>query len=234
MAREELNWDDVNADEEVSEKDQKASNSLDTSYPVGIFLCNILECVPEEKEITEWAKGKKVKEYTCYVAKLKCCIQSVIEIEQEVHDANGMPVLRDGLPLLKVMPTGLDVFEVTKELYTGIVIPIEVHLPHPEEKESKKNRRLFVAKRIGIMSPTATELKTSAWSQSPGKQTILITEHNNWEDKDGNKQHNVKVGWSGFDFPGNYPDAVSAFLSSESAGTGATKPELSDDDLDGI
>ena len=213
--REQLDWDAVNADEEVSEKDQKQSDSLDSSFPVGTLLCEILSCTPEEKEITEWKKGKKIKEYTCYIAILTCCIQYVIELEQEVADENGMPIMRDNEPLMKKMPVKEEDIESVNDLYAGIIIPIEVHLPHPEEKESKKKRRLFVAKRIGIMLPTATELKTSAWANSPGKQVVLITEHNHWEDKDGNKNHNVKVGWSGLDFPGNYPDAVSAVLAAK-------------------
>ena len=63
-----------------------------------------------------------------------------------------MPIMRDGEPLMKKMPVKSEDLEMVNDLYSGIIIPVEVHLPHPEEKESKKKRRLFVAKRINFLS----------------------------------------------------------------------------------
>lgn len=195
-------WDQIEVDETVSETDHAASESIDTSIPVGKFLCTVMECDAEEKDLSD---------YTIYIAGLQCRIDHVIDLEQDIMDEDGNPIKREGENLRKVLPVKDSDIEKYNSIYNGIMIPFEVFLYHHSEKKNTKKRRHFCAKRIGIMSPQATELKTKDWANAPGNQVVLITEWNHWVDKETSQpKKNVKVGWSGLDYVGNYPDAMSA------------------------
>jgi len=188
-------WDTIDVDESITNEDLAKADNIDVQTPVGKFLCTIVESNPIEKNFNK---------YSCMATKLKMRIDEIIKIEQPIIDKNGQPVKREGEVLQKVQVVTPDKAEGIKGLYAGRFIFDEVNLFNPKEKEAMKNRRLFVAKRLGIIPPGATSLTTSMWAQAPGKQVVLTTEWNIWKDKiTEEKKSNVRVGWSGYDFPEN-------------------------------
>ncbi len=193
-------WDQVNVDETITEADQAASNDLSVTTPVGRFLCTIVECNAVEKNF---------KNYACIAANLKLQIDSVIKIEQPIID-KGQPVKRNGEVIMKVQDIPADKLQGINALFAGRFIFDDINLFSPLEKEAMKNRRLFVAKRLRLISPTAKEIKTNAWPGAAGRKVIVETEHNSWEDKLTKEvKRNVKIGWSGYDYApdGNSADA---------------------------
>ena len=188
-------WDQVDVDEEITETDQAASNDISMSTPVGKFLCTVVACDAIENAMNA---------YTCYQANLKMRIDSVLKIEQVVMDKDKKPIVRNGEPVKKVLDVTVDQVEKINSLYAGRFIFDGINLFNPAEKEAMKNRRLFVAKRLSIMTEKAKSLPTSAWPGAIGRQVIVETEHNSWEDKTtGEIKNNVKVGWSGYDYAAN-------------------------------
>jgi len=188
-------WDQVDVDEDITETDQAASNDISMSTPVGKFLCTVVACDAIENAMNA---------YTCYQANLKMRIDSVVKIEQVVTDKDKKPIVRNGEPVKKVLDVPADQVEKINALYAGRFIFDGINLFNPAEKEAMKNRRLFVAKRLGIMTDMAKNLPTSAWPGSVGRQVIVETEHNSWADKvTGEIKSNVKVGWSGYDYAAN-------------------------------
>lgn len=187
-------WDQINVDEEITETEQSASDNISVQTPVGLFLCTVVECGAVEKNF---------KNYTCYAANLKMRIDSVLEIEQAIID-NGKPVKRNGEIVKKVQAVPAEKIDSINNLYTGRLIFDDINLFNPAEKEAMKNRRLFVAKRIGLITPQSTELKTSAWPGAVGRQVIVKTEWNSWKNKDTDEvKKNVKVSWDGYDYAAN-------------------------------
>lgn len=187
-------WDQINVDESITETDQAASNNLSVQTPVGKFLCTVVECGAIENQM---------KAYTCYAANLKMRIDKVLKIEQVILD-NGQPIKRNGEIVKKVQDIPADKADGINALYAGRFIFDGINLFNPAEKEAMKNRRLFVAKRLQIITPQATALPTSAWPSAIGRQVIVETAHNSWEDKLTKEvKSNVKVTWDGYDYAVN-------------------------------
>lgn len=187
-------WDEINVDEAISETEQKASENLSVQTPVGRFLCTIVECNAVEKNF---------KLYSCYAANLKMRIDQVLKIEQPIMDGDK-PLKRNGEAVLKVQDIPASKIDGINALYAGRFIIDDVNLFNPMEKEAMKNRRLFVAKKIGLIKGNDTALKTSAWPGAVGLRVIVETEWNSWKDKDtAEVKKNVRVGWSGYDFAPN-------------------------------
>ncbi len=187
----EMNWNEVDVDENISEQDQKASENVGVTTPVAKMLCTVAESSAVEKTF---------KEYSCIAASLKFRIDDVYELEMPVLDKNNNPIMRDGEPLVKRRPLNDKERAEANALYAGRTLFDEVNLYHAKEKEGMKNRRLFVAKRIGLISTESSQLTTKMWAAAPGKQTILTTEWNHWKDKmSGEARKNVRVGFSGYE-----------------------------------
>ena len=187
-------WDQINVDESITETDQAASNNLSIQTPVGRFLCTVVECGAIENQM---------KAYTCYQANLKMRIDKVLKIEQEIMD-NGKPIKRNGEIVKKIQDIPADKLDGINALYAGRFIFDGINLFNPLEKEAMKNRRLFVAKRLQIITPQAIELPTSAWPGAVGRQVVVETGHNSWEDKLTKEvKSNVKVTWDGYDYAVN-------------------------------
>lgn len=188
-------WDQINVDETITETEQASSNDLSTQTPVGHFLCTVVECGAVEKNF---------KNYSCYAANLKMRIDRVIKLEQTIID-NGKPVKRNGEIVKKIQDVASDKIDSVNALYAGRFIFDDVSLFNPLEKETTKNRRLFVAKRLQLITPQSTELKTSAWPGAIGRQTIVKTTWNTWKDKDtGEIKKNVRVDYfDGYDYAAN-------------------------------
>lgn len=192
MTENKMNWDEVDVDEAVTAAEQKGSDSLDNSTPVGKFICTVVECNPKERAF---------KEYSCIAANLKMRIDEILELEQPLLDDKGQPVKRNGEVVKKKQKVRSSQAISVNALYAGRFVFDEINLFNPKEKEAMKSRRLFVAKRLRLITPQSVELKTSAWPGSVGSRVIVETEWNHWEDKATKEQRkNVKVPWSGYEF----------------------------------
>ncbi|MGD9732566.1 MAG: hypothetical protein AB7U45_10335 [Desulfamplus sp.] len=196
-----LAWDEVNVDESITEADQQQSENISIETPVGKFLCTVIACEAVENVM---------KEYTCIAAKLKLRIDDVIEIEQQVRDVKGNLIKINGEPLLKRLPVPADKKIGINALYAGRFIFDQVNLAHPKEKDAMKTRRLFVAKKIGIISQHTNRLTGSHWADSQGYQVVVTTEWNVWKDKNTDElKKNVRVGWAGYDFAASLNSSAS-------------------------
>jgi hypothetical protein len=204
-------WDQVDVEETITETDQKQSESLDVQTPVGKLFCTVVECEPIEKNFNK---------YSCMAAKLKMRIDGLIQLEQPVLNVDGTPVKREGEIVKKVQNIPAEKMEEFKALLLGQYVFDEVNLYHPKEKDAMKRRRLFIAKRLGLIAPTAQTIGAQDWAGAPGKQVLVTTEWNSWKDKDtGELKRNVKVGWSGYDFASAYQENA---------------PDIENDDFSGI
>lgn len=184
-------WDEIDVDESVSEIEQEASNDISMSVPVGKFLCTVVECNAVEKNFDK---------YTCVAAATKFQINEVIEIETVVLDKNQKPLIRDGEVVKKVIPVIAVDIEKINTLNAGKFIKDDITLHHVSEKPGTKSRRVFIAKKIGIITRAATEIKTKDWANSIGKKVIVITDWNQWKDKNTDEvRKNVRVKWDGYE-----------------------------------
>lgn len=186
-----INWDEVYVDESITEEAQAASENISVETPVGKFLFTIVECT---------AKENAMSAYTCHAANLKMRIDDVIEIEQPVKDTEGKVVKRNGETLYKKMPVEPGKKAGINDLYAGRFIFDQINLVHSKEKEAMKNRRLYIAKKIGIIDAKTDRLTGRDWANAVGKRGIVSTAWNSWTDKvTGEIKKNVKVEWAGYD-----------------------------------
>ena len=187
------NWDEVQVDETITAEEQKASETLSNSTPVGKFLCTIAEST---------AKENAMSAYTCIAASWKLRIDSVVEIEQSVFDDKGQPVKRDGQQLMKVLPVKDLAKKNADALYVGRFIFDDINLAHAKEKEAMKKRRIYIAKKAGLITSESAQMTGKMWGPgSIGRQVVVATEWNSWKDKTtGELKKNVKVAWDGYDY----------------------------------
>jgi hypothetical protein len=188
-----IDWNMINATDTIDEAALAASEDISVQTPVGIFLCTVV--APVE------AIEKQFKAYSCYAAKLKMRIDSVLKIEQPVYDDKCAPVKRNGEFIMKVQDINADKVLAVNAKYSGRFILDDIPLAHPKEKEAMRNRRLFVAQKLGLIQSRNGNLPAQAWVGAAGRQVIVTTEWNSWSDKDtGETKKNVKVAWDGYDY----------------------------------
>jgi hypothetical protein len=193
-------WDQVDVEETVSETDIKQSDNLGSGTPVGKFLCTLEDITCQENAM---------KEYTCLAANMKLRIDRVIELEQPViDDKTGKPIERGRIVVMKKMPVKPEKQAEANMLYGGQYLYDMVNLAHAKEKQGMKNRRVFVARRLNIITEQefvgnkAIVIPTKAWPAAKGRQVVVETEWNRWKDKlTGEDRQNVKVKFDGYDFP---------------------------------
>ncbi len=188
-----INWDQVNVEEGITEKDLAQSADISVKTPVGKFLCTVISAEPIEKTF---------KAYSCYAAKLQFRIDDVVEIEKPVFD-DGKAVMRNGEQILKKFAVEGDDKAEVNNLLSGQFLFDEVNLYHVDEKEAIKNRRLYVARKIGIISDNSQKLTGAMWQNAVGCQVIVENEWNHWKDKITDEpKKNVKVAWAGYEAAG--------------------------------
>lgn len=187
------NWDEVNVDETLSKADHEGAADLSNSTPVGKLLVTIVESKAVEKTF---------KEYSCIAANLKMRIDSVLEIEKPVIDDKGQPLKRNGEPVMKRQPIADDEKAKADMLYCGRFVFDDVNLHNQKEKEAMKKRRIFIANKVGIITGDTAKITGAMWGKDIiGKQAVVTTEWNAWEDKVTKEiKRNVKVAWDGYDF----------------------------------
>lgn len=196
-------WDEFDADETLTTADQKAADSFGMERQPGLFLCEITDCVAIEKEFRIY-KGTDYTSYECYAASLSFVIKKVLEINQPVLDEDGKPLERDGVAVGIVKPVPENMKEEIEALYGGIAMTDDISLYHPKEKPSIKNRRVFVARRIGLIGEDTTEFPSKIWPQSIGKLVLVRTEWNIWQDKNTKEtKRNARIAFSGYDYASN-------------------------------
>lgn len=187
-----MSWDEVDVTEDINEADQKASEDINTTSPVGKFLVTVTACDAIEKSF---------KAYSCVAAKPKFRIDKVIMIERPLVDDKGKAVKRNGETVQKVQNVPESQVKKINDLLSGQFITDEINLFNPKEKDAMKNRRLFVAKKLRLVDKNSTQLPTSIWPGSVGCTCIIETEWNYWVDKiTEEKKRNVRVKWDGYDF----------------------------------
>ena len=126
---------------------------------------------------SSYPKEAKLANYTCYAANLKWEVMDLITIEGRT-------------------PT-----DDEKNMYEGRFVFDDILLPHPDEKEGMRNRRLLVAKRCGLVNGSAKAIPAEAWRTGIiDKEAIITTEKQEYTDKKTNeKKTNVKVAFSGYE-----------------------------------
>lgn len=75
----------------------------------------------------------------------------------------------------------------------------DVFMPHPDEKDGMRNRRVLIANRMGILKNG--KLTKDSWAKDIiGRKIILTLIDNEWNDKQtGQLKKNVKVDFSGYE-----------------------------------
>jgi len=132
----------------------------------------LCECIDSKPEQVEF------KAYSCIGANLKFEIKKPLEVEGKPVDSKA-----------------------TEEL-VGKIITDTIALYSPLEKEGMKNRRILIAKRMGLISDGADCLTTDMWATGVlGKQVIINFIENSWKDKNtGEIKKNNKVAFDGYDY----------------------------------
>lgn len=199
-----VDWNAFEVDDEISEKDQAGSNSLSLDYFVGKALCMVVESNAIEKTFKD---GDGVKR-DCYAVRLKLEIEKVIQVDQPILDKEGKQIERNGIAVTKVLPVPEGQQEKYDETFAGRALFDEINLFSKYEKDNTKKRRLFVAKKIGIIDEKATNLPSKLWADCVGRRVIVNSEWNRWEDSlTGELKENAKVSYfKGYESAGE--DAV--------------------------
>ncbi|MFQ6610085.1 MAG: hypothetical protein ACE5D7_04720 [Fidelibacterota bacterium] len=187
-----LGWDQIDIQEEITEEEQKASDNISSTTPVGVFIITVVSSTPEEKTFNA---------YSCYAAKLKMRIEEVLKIEQPLLDGNGKKIMHEGKVVNRVQVVKPENAEKIKTLFAGQFIIDDINLFNPKEKEAMKKRRLFVAKKLGLINNMSRDMSSSVWANVAGSRAIVTTEWNHWKDKmTGQPKKNVKVAWDGYEY----------------------------------
>ncbi len=189
----ECNWDEVDdqIEETVSKEDQEKADSIADMMPVGKFLVEVVESKAIEKTLSK---------YSCLAAKLRFKIHGVIQLEQPVM-IEGKQLNINGIDQFVVKPVEEKDKKKYNKMYVGNTkITDEINLYSPSEKQGMKDRRIFIATRLGIIE--GGNLNNSSWANAVGKFVIISTERNKWTDKKtGEPRENVRVGFTGYEYP---------------------------------
>lgn len=124
--------------------------------------------------------------YNCIAANLKFQVNKVLQIE-------GKPVDSKDYQDFESKPIWDTIF-----------------LHNPLEKDGMRKRRIFIAKRMGLLQNGNQELSNKVWAHDViNKQVILTTEENEWEDKmTGALKKNIRVAFNGYEQVANQPSAT--------------------------
>jgi len=212
----ELDWDEYDATEEITAEDQKGSESMERTLLIGKFVCEVTDVTLKE---ASFFAGLQVD--------LKMRIDHVMEFQQAVKTKDGKAVLRkdgDGIevPLEKVLPIDPELQDEINALVCGQHIFDQIKYPEEDEKGSAKRRRLFVAKRMGLIDQKAETMALSVWKTAVGIQIVVDNEKNAYFSKKKNEDViNAQVAYGGY-------------TSLENAGFDPELLAINDDDFDDI
>jgi hypothetical protein len=92
----------------------------------------------------------------------------------------------------------------------------DITLPHPQESDGSRNRRILIASRVGLIEKGTKETAQINWKSLEGRQ-VLITVEDKVSTKNGKTYANVT--FDGWQDPAAVPEAGKA-----AGAAGATKP----------
>ena len=194
-----MDWDDVEEiveDDEISEEDQAGSDDISLKNFVGQARCLI-------SAINGIEKRNKERDYTFIAMRPEFTILEIITCDMPLMN-DSKPVIRNGDIVTKVRPLSEKELRLkTKEFVGKYGGKDEIAMFHPKEKKGTKNRRLFSAKKIGLIDPSATAMKVGQWKDAIGKEVIVDFEWNTWNKKneDGTFEKITtgnRVKWDGY------------------------------------
>lgn len=191
----ELNWEEYDSVEDISDADQKQSEDLSRKLLVGKFLCTVVDISLRE---ASYFNGLQVN--------LKMRIDHVLEFNREVRDKNGKVVMRkapDGeeAPLEKKMPISETEQEETNAMLSGLYLFDDINYPAEgeDQKGTHKRRRLFVAKKMGLITNKATQMSMKDWQKVLDSQVVVESEKNRYLSKgSGEYVTNHQVMFNGY------------------------------------
>ena len=122
-------------------------------------------------------KEAHLKAYTCIGANLKMQIEKTLEIEGVVTTDENSAEFED------------------RYIFDDILLFNE------DEKPGMKNRRILIAKRLGLVSESGGKISKKAWSEDIlNKRFVVITEKNEYTDKAGKEViGQPKVAFAGYE-----------------------------------
>ena len=100
----------------------------------------------------------------------------------------------------------------------------DISLPHPQESDGSRNRRVLIATRLGLITKGSKETADINWKSLEGHQ-VLITVEDNVSKKNGKTYSNVT--FDGWQDPAYAPEAGATQTGATAAG-GASKDAYSD------
>lgn len=189
----ELDWDEYDVTEEITKEDQKGSENMERTLLIGKFVCEVTGVTLKEASF-----------FTGLQVDLKMRIDHVMEFQQTVKNTEGKPVMRkdgDGVEVLleKVLPIAPELQEEINALICGQHIFDQIKYPEEDEKGSAKRRRLFVAKRLGLIDQKAESMTMSVWKTAVGVQIVIDNERNPYFSKKKDKMVvNAQVAYGGY------------------------------------
>jgi len=187
----ELNWGDVDVDEDVNEQDLKESEDISQKNPIGRFVCTVIGVRPVEKNFSA---------YSCIAANLKFEINDVLEHEKPIIGEDGKTFKhpKTGEIVKKVVKVEGKERDDLNMTLQGLTLFDDINLFSPSEKPAMKKRRLFVARQIGILNDDGTQLTAKDWAKAEGRQVIIDTEWNVYTNKQGVEIKNSRIKWDGY------------------------------------
>jgi hypothetical protein len=168
-----LSWNDVPPKvlgQKITEDDFKNADAM-SKTPVGLYLCTCVGSKPKQINPKD-ESGAPAPSY--FVAGLKWKIDQALEL-------NGKPVTEEN------------------DL-AGKFIFDDIALFHENEKEAMRNRRVFVAKRLGLITKDNLDFPRNGWSDLViGKQALVKVAERSYT-KAGEKKTINAVAFDGYDF----------------------------------
>jgi hypothetical protein len=77
----------------------------------------------------------------------------------------------------------------------------DITLPHANESDGARNRRILVAKRVGLITDTSRKIPADAWSNLIiGKQALVRVSERTYTDKSGITKTIASVPFDGYDY----------------------------------
>lgn len=86
----------------------------------------------------------------------------------------------------------------------------DITLPHPQESDGSRNRRLLIASRMGLVARGSKDTQQVSWAALTGQDAVITVEHN--RSQKNNKMY-ANVAFDGWEHPST--------ASASSAGAGA-------------
>ena len=189
----EYSWDDVEEAEEITEDDFKQSEDISKKHLVGKFVCTVKEVKPVQKDFND---------YSCMAASMVFRVDEVLEFDQPILNEKGEEIKhpQTGEIVSKKQAVSEKLKESLDAEMSGQVLFDDILLHSPDEKPNTKKRRLFIARKFGLIDHNSNALPGARWADTEGKKIIIETEWNSYTKKGTTDViKNAKVMWDGYE-----------------------------------